>query len=50
MGLSKGITTKGSSRRLEKNHEVWMMMMIAAGLMWAGAAKKREQLKVARKS
>ena len=33
-------TTKGGSRRLEKSHKVWMMMMIAAGLMWAGAAEK----------
>ena len=33
-------TTKGGSRRLEKSHKVWMMMMIAASLMWAGAAEK----------
>ena len=38
-------TTKGGSCRLEKSHEVWMMMMIAAGLMWAGAAEKAEQTK-----
>ena len=30
-------------------HKVWMMM-IAAGLMWARAVEKREQLKVALKS
>ena len=36
--------TKGGSRRLEKSHKVWMMMMIAASLMWAGAAEReREQ-------
>ena len=33
-------TTKGGFRRLEKSHKVWMMMMIAASLMWAGAAEK----------
>ena len=33
-------TTKGGSRRLEKSHNVSMMMMIAASLMWAGAAEK----------
>ena len=32
-------TTKGGYRLLEK---VWMMMMIAASLMWAGAAEKPE--------
>ena len=36
------ITTKGGSRRLEKSHKVWMMMMTAASLMWAGAAEKPE--------
>ena len=43
--LSRGPLVLGSnspwghpSRRLEKSHEVWMMMMIAASLMWAGAA------------
>ena len=40
------ITTKGGSRRLEKSHKVWMMMMIAASLMWAGAAEKPEQSKM----
>ena len=50
MNPTRGNTTKGGSIRLEKSHEVWMMMMIAAGLMWAGAAEKREQLKVALKS
>ena len=40
-------TTKSGYRRMEKNHKVWMMMMIAAGLMWAGVAEKCEQLKVA---
>ena len=35
-------TTKGGSRRLEKSHKVWMMM-IAASWMWAGAAEKPEQ-------
>ena len=39
-------TTKGGSRRLEKSHNVWMMMMIAASLMWAGAAEKPEQSKM----
>ena len=39
-------TTKGSSRRLEKSHEVWMMMIIAVSLMWAGAAEKPEQSKM----
>ena len=33
----------------KKSHKV-LMMMIAAGLMWAGAAKKFEQLKVALES
>ena len=36
-------TTKGGSRRLEKGHKVWMMMMIAASLIWSGAAEKPEQ-------
>ena len=40
------ITTKGGSRQLEKSHEVWMMMMIAASLLWAGAAEKPEQAKM----
>ena len=35
-------TTKGGSRRLEKSHKVWMIMMIDASLMWAGAAEKPE--------
>ena len=39
-------TTKGGSRRLEKSHKVRMMMMIAASLMWAGAAEKPEQSKM----
>ena len=39
-------TTKGGSCRLEKSHKVWMMMMIAASLMWAGAAEKPEQSKM----
>ena len=39
-------TTKGGSRRLEKSHKVWMIMMIAASLMWAGAAEKPEQSKM----
>ena len=30
---------------MEKSQKVWKMMMIAAGLMWAGAVEKREQLK-----
>ena len=34
--------TKGGSRRLEKSHKVWMMMMIVASLMWAGAAEKTD--------
>ncbi len=38
------ITTKGGSRRLEKSHKVWMIM-IAASLMWTGAAEKPEQFK-----
>ena len=38
--------TKGGSRPLEKSHEVWTMMIIAIGLMCAGAAKKVEKLKV----
>jgi len=37
---------QGGSRRLEKSHIVWMMMLIAAGLMWAGAAEKPEQSKM----
>ena len=40
------LTTKGGSRRLEKSHKVWMMMMIAASLMWAGAAEKPDQSKM----
>ena len=52
-------TTKGGSRRLEKIHEVWRMMMIAACLIWAGAAeleqereheRQRQQPKLALKS
>ena len=35
--------TKGGSRRLEKIHKVWMMMMITASLMWARAAEMPEQ-------
>ena len=39
--------TKGGSRRLEKSHKVWMMMMmIAASLMRAGAVEKPEQSKM----
>ena len=34
-------TTKGGSCRLEKSHKVWMMM-IAASLMWAGAAEPEQ--------
>ena len=41
-------TTKSGSRILEKIHKIWMM--IAAGLMWAGAAEKREHLKLESKS
>ena len=37
-------TTKGGSRRLEKSHKVWMMM-IAASLIWAGAAEEPEKSK-----
>ena len=37
---------KGGSRRLKKKHLVWIMMMIATGLMWAGAAEKPEQSKM----
>ena len=49
------ITTKGGSRRLEKSRKVWMMMMIVASLMWAGAAERerereRERPKMALKS
>ena len=40
------ITTKGGSRRLEKSHKVWMMMMIAASSIWAGVAEKPEQSKL----
>ena len=41
------IDIKGGSRRLKKSHEVWMMMMmIAARLMWAGAAEKPEHSKM----
>ena len=50
-------TTKGGSCHLEKSHEVWMMMMIVASLMWAGASEcehehecEREQPKLALKS
>ena len=43
-------TTKSGSRILEKIHKIWMMMVIVAGLIWAGAAKKRENLKVALKN
>ena len=39
-------TTKGGSRQLEKSHKFWMMM-IAAGLMWAGAGEMCERFKVA---
>ena len=35
--------TKGGSRRLEKSHEVWMMMMIAGSLKWAGAAERERE-------
>ena len=43
-------TIKGGSRRPEKSLKAWIMMMIAAGLMRAGVAEKREKLKVALKS
>ncbi len=43
-------TTKGGSRQLENSHKVWMMIMIAASLMWAGVAEKREQSKMAFKN
>ena len=36
--------------RLEKSHKVWMMMMIAASLMLAGAAEKPELSKMTFKS
>ena len=39
-------TTKGGSGQLEKSHKVWMIMMIAASLIWAGAAEKPEQFKM----
>ena len=39
-------TTKGGSRRLEKSRKVWMIMMIAASLMWAGVAEKPKQSKM----
>ena len=47
--ISEFRTTKGGSRRLKKSHKVWMMM-IAASLMWAGAAEKPEQSKTTFKS
>ena len=31
---------KGGPRRLEKSDKVWMIMMITASLIWAGAAEK----------
>ena len=40
------VTNKGGSCRLEKSHKVWMMVMIAASLMWAGAAEKPEHCSV----
>ena len=46
MKQSISTTTKGGSRRLEKSHKLWMMMMITASLMWAGAAEKPEQSKM----
>ena len=42
------ISTKGGSRRLEKSHKVWLILM-----MWAGAAERErehEQPKLALKS
>ena len=45
MAMAMASTTKGGSRRLEKSHKVWMMM-IAASLMWAGAAEMPEQSKM----
>ena len=44
--LNQMKTTKGGSRRLEKSHKAWMMMMIAASLMRARAAEKPEQSKM----
>ena len=46
MKMHYKFTTKGGSRRLEKSHKVWMMMMIAARLMWAEAAEMPEQSKI----
>ena len=43
-------TTKGGSRRLKKSREVWMTMMIAASLIWAGVAEKPEQSKMTNKN
>ena len=39
-------TTKGGSHWLKKSHKVWMMMMIAASLMWARASEMPEQSKM----
>ena len=43
------IEIKGGSRRL-KSHKIWIMMMTAASLMWAGAAEKPEQSKMTSKN
>ena len=40
------VNIKGGARRIEKSHKVWMMMMIAASLVWAGAAETPEQSKL----
>ena len=46
VGSEANCTWKQHSRRLEKSHGVWMMMMIAASLIWAGASEKPEQSKI----
>ena len=44
MNNDNGNTTKAGSRRLEKNQEVWIMMMKAARLLCAGPVQQNRQV------
>ena len=42
----KLVPQKAALADWKKSHKVWMIMMIAASLMWAGAAEMPEQSKM----
>ena len=44
--MKNDVPQKVALADLKKSHKVWMMMMIAASLMWVGAAEKPEQSKM----